>query len=224
MIIAYGIPAYRSTVHAGHVMQTAQLSSWSTKLGIKALYTWVDSSFLPAARNRLLWWAIQNKADWLLMSDSDTFCAQGDAVLRMIDEANRRGAAVVAAPVQLRNRTGFNCENVRGGVELQLEKEDFEGRLLPVDRIGTGFMAINCRWVYENLPYPWPEKPWFYMDQYSEAFEKPPSWSGEDYGFCDQVRAKGGEVLADGRLEPSHVGSAAEIQAMAIPGLAVEGL
>jgi hypothetical protein len=196
-------PAYRNQVDSGligaHVRLVARtLTGGPVRyLGFSA---W-DGSSVEWSRNKLLADALRSQADWGLFVDADTVWEDATAVERMILDGERRRAAVVAAPVRLRGRGGYNARRVQAPQLLDLPESEFRGRLVEADAVGTAFMAINLAWVREH----WPEQPWFLFHQLPGP---QPTKLGEDITFCLRVRELGGTVLADGRLEPRHVGAA----------------
>lgn len=200
--VLVGIPAYRGQVHYGHLMQMMSLSSAVfTARGLLSLRGLVcpESCSIDWSRNQLLHLALKDGSDWLLMCDADTYHTNAADFVRMIEEARIKGAAVVAAPVKMRGREGYNVFTSGDAKEKRIvPKEEFAGKVTPVDRIGTAFMAVNCHWIRDH----WPEQPWFVTQQLSGPV---PSKIGEDVSFVDGVRSRGGLVLADGRFEPVHV-------------------
>lgn len=139
------------------------------------------------------------KCDWLLMCDADTYYPVPAAIAAMLHEGTQRRAAVIAAPVQMRKRTGYN---VKRGEDL-LTADDFRSRVVEVDGIGSAFMAIRLGWIAQE----WPLSPWF---RFIHHEGRQPSTTGEDYAFCAGVKERGGLILADGRFEPAHVGATDE--------------
>lgn len=198
----FGVPAYRGQVHHGHVLQMASLAgavmSARGTVSLRGML-FPDSCFVQWSRNYMLYTALQDGADWLLMCDADTYTDDATNLIRMVRDADRSGAAVVAAPYKIRGGSGYAVARKPGG---QLAREDFAGQLLEVDRIATGCMAVRCGWIREQ----WPEQPWFDARPTTGA-DGSPRMLGEDISFCDGVRQRAGTVLADGRFEPFHVGS-----------------
>jgi len=198
----FGIPAYRGQVHYGHVMQ--MMSMASTIMAAKGAFALrgflcPESCSVDWSRNQLLHAAIKDGSDWLLMNDADTFYPRCPEALRMIIAGQEAGAAVIAAPVKMRGRGEFNV--FQSGEEPRLVKgEEFLGKVVPCDRIGTAYMAVNVPWFEKH----WPEQPWF-VTQHLPGPK--PVKIGEDVSFCDGVRARGGTILVDGRFEPHHVGA-----------------
>lgn len=201
MRLAVGIPAYGGRVSAGHILQAGQLAyAWCQAKLPPAIYIHTDTCAVDKARNLLIAKARDAKCDWLLMCDADTYYPVPAAIAAMIHEAGVRGAAAIAAPVRMRKRTdGFNVK--RG--DALLSADDFRGRVLEVDGIGTAFMAVNLGWLAKE----WPVSPWFQFVHH-EGYQ--PRTTGEDYAFCEGVKKRGGTILADGRFEPAHVGATDE--------------
>lgn len=167
-----------------------------------------DTCAVDKARNMLVAKARDAKCDWLLMCDADTYYPGPPAIATMLHEGNQRKAAVIAAPVRMRKRAdGFN---VKRGDSL-LAEEDFRGRVVEVDGIGTAFMAVRLGWLVQE----WPLSPWFEF-KHHEGYQ--PKTTGEDYSFCQGVRQRGGLILADGRFEPAHVGATDESATLAEVG------
>jgi len=208
--LAYAVPAYRRQVDVGHIQQAMALGATMLALRDKwklAGFYFTDSCSIDWSRNQILHHACAAGADWLLTCDADTFhgvlpgetAGRNNAldILSMIDHGEQYAAAVIAAPVPLRNRTGYNVIDKEDKRLLSLD--EFRGKVISVDRIGTAFMAINCGWIRAA----WPRQPWF-VTQQLEGEE--PAKIGEDISFCDGVRARGGEILAYGLFEPKHLG------------------
>jgi hypothetical protein len=159
-----------------------------------------ESYSIEWSRNRLLWQAMQRGADWVLMMDADTFHAKTPDLIRMLETGQESGAAVIASPVKMRGRFGYNVFEVADDVVRHVDPQSWQGRVSGVDRIGTACFAISADWIKE----PWPNQPWF-VTQQLDGDE--PRKIGEDVTFCDRVRERGGKILADGRFEPVHVGA-----------------
>jgi len=204
MNIALCIPAYRDQVHVGHVVGNMRLvgaMSMRDDFRLTGFY-FVDSCSVPWARNVLLHKAMKGGADWVLMADADTYHVGPSDTMNMLLAGEAEGAAVIAAPVKQRRSNGIYNTLVRqaDGSPRRLEKKDFEGRVVPVDRIGTGYFAINAKWIKDI----WPDQPWFFEHQMRGS---EPLKMGSDIAFCDEVRQRGGLILADGRFEPEHHGA-----------------
>lgn len=201
MQIALCIPAYRRQVDVGHVGQALNLAAAllrSNKHRMDFLTT--ESCSIEWSRNQLLHKATKRGADWALMLDADTFHARAEDTIRMIETGAERSSAVIASPVRMRGREGYNVFEVGNDSVKFADPSTWKGTVTPVHRIGTAFFAINCKWIKDH----WPNQPWF-LTQQLEGEE--PRKIGEDVTFCDVVRSRGGVILADGRFEPVHVGA-----------------
>jgi hypothetical protein len=201
MHIALCIPAYRRQVDIGHVYQALNLAAVLVKAqthSLDAINT--ESCSIEWSRNRLLWQAMERGADWTFMCDADTFHAKTADLIRMIETGEEQGAAVIASPVRMRGRHGYNVFSKNEDTVEQVNPNTWANRVVPVDRIGTAYFAISTKWVKDN----WPNQPWFLTQQLEGA---EPKKIGEDVTFCDRVRERGGVILADGRFEPVHVGA-----------------
>lgn len=202
------LPAYRRQVHVGHTIQAAELKA---VLGQRMQITWADTCSLDWARNVLLHATLHKMpAEWLMFCDADTFHTCALDIVQMLEDGERRDAALIAAPVRLRERPEktpiYNPAMLTAeGKEWQMEAQEFMGRVVPVDRIGTAFMAVRMRWFAQH----WATGPWFQSQQLDRGLE-PPGWIGEDFGFCDAVRTRGGTIWCDGRFEPVHHGVVSE--------------
>jgi hypothetical protein len=198
--LAIGIPAYGGRVSSGHVFQAGNIAAaWTQSRMPPPYYIHTDTCAVDKARNMLVAKARDAKCDWLLMCDADTYYPVPAAIAAMIHEGQSRGAAVIAAPVRMRKRDGYN---VKRGDEL-VPIDDIRGRVAEVDAIGTAFMAVRLGWIAKE----WPLSPWFRFI-HNEGYQ--PSTTGEDYAFCQGVKQRGGVILADARFEPVHVGASDE--------------
>lgn len=225
------IASYRSQVHMNHLYQLAAMMQCSHALGIKFGLHFADSSNLDWGRNMLLWTSIREGYDWCFFCDTDTFLAvpnmqaSAAAVFRMLQAGNEAGAAAIAAPVPMRNRPGYNVVLEAHTPNERIAKpEEIKGVVRPVDRIGTAFMGVSCGWICKNWAWHEQKDPdaWFqtkpfleragirHGDGPPETFLQPAKL-GEDYGFCDGVAKRGGQVYSDGRIEPLHIHNSAEL-------------
>jgi hypothetical protein len=223
MRIHLAIPAYGGKVEFGHMAQLLRLKEVCDRSGAKLNLLSVNSCFLDLARTLLLHDAVHGRAevglqpaDYLLTCDADTYHMDADDIGRMMNAAHELHATVMAAPVRLRGREAHNVEAEPG---KYLERERWEGKILEVQRVGTAFMLIDCRWMREH----WPVGPWFSSrwmtpeEKAAQGFDPArPFKMSEDFEFCDEVRKFGGSVWVDGRFEPVHAGITTET--MRYPG------
>lgn len=214
--LAVGIPAYGDALTAWQARMWMEFGSTlggSEKRFELVMFSHVDTNPIDKARNMLLDQAVEHKADWLLMIDADTWVESnnspdaldaGALLLRMISEADRAGASIVAAPVMRRDMEPHDAMIYRLPYgqrwDMKLEHVDrsiwFDGKTpLEIDAAATAVFAINIseikrtrRWTYELPRF---------------AFNGALSLS-EDFDFCRQVREAGGKILCDPRVRTGH--------------------
>lgn len=213
MILSLCIPAYRSQIHTGLLFQSVMLVRAGIDSGSIVHTNAVDSCFLDLSRNSLLYAAVNKQnADWALFCDADTYHPDVRPIVGMLNHGAESGCAIVGAPVRLRGLERYNVQASDNRTEY-MDESEFDGKVVPCQRIGTAFMAVNCRWLRER----WPAEPWFLSRQLSREEkiaqnhdpDKPMKMS-EDYEFCDEVRRRGGDIFVDGRFRPAHAGITSE--------------
>lgn len=228
--LAIGIMAYGGQVSAYHPMMWLELGSLLSqshqRFSLGAFSHW-DINPVDRARNFALQAAIQVQADWLLMVDADTFVQgyddedAGFQILRMISDADRLGAAVVAAPVMRRMteadrrsdadnfpmvyRHGREVTVYKGAVPSDdnmiqwstLEPFDLSNErrgLIEILSAATAIFAINIHEAKKAMA----------VFRFSEGTEQRPGLS-EDHEFCRQIREAGGKIYADTRVKTGHI-------------------
>lgn len=210
MKIGIGIPAYRSIVDMNHVQQWLMLGAALPSTDIDLVFVqYADVCGIERARNRLTLFALdcQPAVDWLIMCDADNYLLPrrehphvGEALLGMVAAgAEDKDCAMIGAPVFSRdaNRPRSNARRFIAGDWRTVSADDLAGQVIEVDRLGTGLVAVNIAWLREK----WPEPPWF-QSIYLPGREL--AHIGEDDWFCDEAKKRGGEILCDGRLYPTH--------------------
>ncbi len=205
MRFVVGLPCYRGQVSVGHVEQMHSMVA--TVVVANGLLDFIGTvtpqgCSIDWSRNVIMYAALHEKADMVLMCDADTYHKNAADIFRMMGTCWDQKAAVIAAPVMMRGRKGYNVQHrVEDHDPPSLvEPETWKGKVIEVDRIGTAMMAVNLAWIRDH----WPKQPWFTTRQLEGDM---PLKIGEDITFCDRVRDRGGVVLADGRFEPCHVGA-----------------
>lgn len=223
--LAVGLPAYGEKIdksHAGMWLSFGHALAANEDQFDLVGFNEVDGNPVADSRNRIIWDAYAAEADWVLMCDSDTYyrgenddCLNDGAglqILQMIKDADRAGAAVVGAPVRARRFPGFArtvwmmdkiSRAPSGRPTMSVADEAcYAGQLVECARIGGAFLAINLNWLKEKMPDP----PWFTHEPIMQGprFERLHCY-GEDVGFCDSVKIKGGKIFVDGRIFPRHV-------------------
>lgn len=218
--LAVGVPAYRMNVHAlqGQTWLSLGEALADNRDLVEHLYFQAsDLTGIAQNRNRIAFDALEAGADAVLMMDSDNYQlplgedepSPGEMILRMVLDLMRADAAIIAAPIPTRDsknpRLNVHREiRVEGAATdfapslwQQWDPREFYGRVLEVDAVGTGLCAINLAWLRRV----WPEPPWF---QTTCLPGRELHSVGEDYHFCQQARRRGGKVLVDGRMSPTH--------------------
>lgn len=211
--LVVGVPSYGMQVTAYQARQWLEFGhtlGGSTERFALVGFSTVDSNPVDRARNELLANARSVDADWLLMIDADTWVdgyAEEDAgfqILRMISDAERREAVIVAAPV---------CQRGHGHLEMiyrlprdktwgdrskliALFDDDYSLRasrhLVAIDAAATAVMAIAIK----RLP-----------TDASFRFNYELGLS-EDIDFCRQVymaRPDNHVIFCDPRVHTGHV-------------------
>jgi len=220
--LAVGLPAYDARVDVEHcnmwlALGGALLSNEDTFKF--AGMTSIAMNPVADARNYLVEGALHS-ADWLLMVDADTYCSGEEAgvqILQMVKDAHAEGAALVGAPVRARGWTKHeptvwmqdDVPRILSPAQKPAEptmsiapEESYRGKLVPCSRIGAAFTALNLGWLRDHMPDP----PWYTHEPSMMGSRLNRLRAhGEDGVFCDMVRIRGGVILVDGRITPSHV-------------------
>jgi len=214
--LAVGLPAYGDalTAHQARMwMEFGSILGGSIERFELVMFMHIDVNPIDKARNLLVTNAIKHKADWLLMIDDDTWVESntadddaGTMLLRMISDADRRGAAVVCAPVVRRrmlhgDRDEYMVYRQREdsikpdkleSLSYTNEKDcaDLNSRhLFAIDACATACIAISLkRFTFLADPF------WF--DRELQL--------SEDLLFCHRVRENGGEIYCDPRVRTGH--------------------
>ncbi len=190
--ITLGVPAYGSFVHAGQIRMWAELGNTlgasPERFNLRGI-AYADINGVDRARNFLLTMSFHTGTDWLLMIDADTWVEPitvggtpidaGFQLLRMISEADRRGAIIVGAPVARRGAPGEHEVMVyrRDGKSTKPDKlepvsvEELGTGQHPVDALATAVFAVKVSAIGEC------------RFKFTEDLS-------EDLDFCRQVRQK----------------------------------
>lgn len=167
------------------------------KVDLQLLVLCYDSS-LHSARNELVGRALQGGFDRLLWIDAD----QGFDPVWVFALAQHQ-VDVVGAPVIKKDDKGEERYNFAGANVLQ----DMTTGLLEVEGIGCGFTM----WSRAALELVWNDAPAYVKDdkhlrmvfthEIVEGRER-----SEDITACARLRALGGRIWLDPRMDPVHVG------------------
>lgn len=222
--LAVGIPAYGDglTAHQARMwLEVGSTLGGSAERFELVMFMHVDVNPIDKARNLLLLEAAKHKADWLLMIDDDTWVETdsgdddaGSMLLRMISDADRRGATIVCAPVvRRRMQHGDRDEymiyrqrddSVKAGryepMSYTNERDcsDLNSRhLFSIDACATACIAVNLpRLVNAGSLTPIASSITFSFN--------PQLGLSEDLDFCRQVQEGGGEIYCDPRVRTGH--------------------
>ncbi len=197
--------------------QTAALRTHAhlQKLGIRSIMEqMIGNPDLPRARNELVAAFLASDYDDMLMIDDDIGWDPGD-VVRLLASPHP-----VIAGVGAKRRAGVKDHDHDKWCCRWLGKDVEQDRMgnLRVLAVGTGFMRIQ-RQVFDKLRAAHPEwklngspnMPQNLKDKYYRFFRFPeddPDEPGEDYRFCQDWIALGGEIWIDPSIKLVHVGEA----------------
>lgn len=201
------IPAHDGRLNIKTSFALCQFMVEAARLGIKVYLSDLSNcSIITMARNALVNEFLKTDATELLFIDSDVV-VNPDAILRLMAQSGDKDVTAGAYPRRAKDKKFFTdvYYNSTGDVE-------FENSLMRVERVGTGFMLVQ-RHVIETLIKNHPE--WTYEntmtgEQMSAVFDfkiVDGKYVGEDYLFCDRVRAEGFKVYIDVEISLPHIGS-----------------
>ena len=202
------IPAYDGRLNIQASFELPQLALSAQKYGFQIQLVHVSGcSIITRARNSLVNQFLESDCTEMLFIDSDIRFTQHD-VIRIMALGGDKDVLAGAYPRRAKDQMFFTdiYYNEHGGIDLT------EEGLLQVERIGTGFMFIR-RHVFEKLRDKHPE--WKYWVQsenchhysFFDFLVTPDGYMGEDYLFCDRVRAEGMKVYLDSEINLGHYGN-----------------
>ena len=199
------IPAYDGKINIKTAYNIAALMPKAMQLGIAVNMGDVSGcSIITMARNQLVHEFLKSDCTELLFIDSDVI-ATPDDILRLMAQSSGKDITAGAYPRRAKDRYFF--------ADLYFDdKQDleFDGSLMRVERVGTGFMLIQ-RHVLEDMVKAHPE--WAYEfkgEQVTALFDfalKDGKYVGEDYLFCDRAREHGYKIYIDVDISLPHVGT-----------------
>jgi hypothetical protein len=202
------IPTYDGKLNIKTAFNLAQLTAIAGQHGISVMFAHISGcSIITVARNALVHKFLDTDCTDLLFLDADVI-ATADDVMRLLAQSTNKDIAAGLYPRRAMDKNFF--------VDIPHDEEGnmiFDGSMLKVNRIGTGFMMIK-RYVLEKLIADHPE--WEYEtkpDEGNKAFavfdfaNVNGKYTGEDYLFCDRAREAGFEVWVDVEISLPHVGT-----------------
>lgn len=203
------IPAYDGKLNIKTAFALAQLMPKALKLGVSVFLSDMSGcSIITMARNALVNEFLKTEATDMLFIDSDVI-VQPDDVLRLLAQHTGRDVTAGMYPRRAKDKRFF--------LDMHFDEKgdfEFEGSLMKVKRVGTGFMMIS-REIIEKMIADHPE--WQYENKDGDStiagiFDfaiKDGKFVGEDYLFCDRVAQSGGSVWVDVDISLPHIGTEA---------------
>lgn len=203
------IPAYDGKLNIKTAFALAQLMPKAMSLGVSVFLSDMSNcSIITMARNALVNEFLKADATDMLFIDSDVVI-QPDDVLRLLAQHTGRDVTTGIYPRRAKDKRFF--------LDMHFDEAGnfvFDGSLMQVKRIGTGFMMIS-REIIERMIAAHPE--WQYENKEGNGtvagvFDfsiKDGKFIGEDYLFCDRVAEIGGKVWLDVEICLPHIGTEA---------------
>ena len=203
------IPAYDGKLNIKTAFALAQLMPKALSLGVSVFLSDMSNcSIITMARNSLVNEFLKTDATDMLFIDSDVIVTPDD-VLRLLAQHAGRDVTAGMYPRRASDKRFF--------LDLHYDEDQnfvFDGSLMRVKRVGTGFMMIS-RQIIEKMIAAHPE--WQYENKegngtVAAVFDfavKDGKFVGEDYLFCDRVAEVGGKVWVDVDISLPHIGTEA---------------
>ena len=201
------VPTYDGKINIKTAFNIAQLMVTAMEHKVSVVMGHLSGcSIITVARNALVYEFLQSDCTDLLFIDADVIVKAED-VMRLLAQSTDKDVAAGLYPRRALDKNFF--------VDIPHDENGdmiFDGSMLKVNRIGTGFMMIK-RYVLEKLIKDLPE--WIYETKPDEGGNAYAvfdfaiingKYTGEDYLFCDRVREAGFEVWVDVEISLPHVG------------------
>ncbi len=172
-------------VRARTIWSLMELALYSYGKNISISLNHLQGSMITTGKNRLVQYARENKADYILLVDSDMMFPKDGLVRLLAHEKDIVGC------IYRRRFPPFGCV---GTVLNDPGNADFSEAL----RLPGGFILINMK-VFDKLPWPW------FHERYNPEERVTVS---EDYAFSDLARDHGYKLYCDLKLskEIAHIG------------------
>lgn len=188
----------------GRSVETFPLESWARLLAYTAAnpryiltHMYSRSSYIDQNRDRIAARALKDKADYVLMIDSDMVYSP-DLVDRLIKH-NKDVVGVVYKNPSWNEKLGRVDKLKPMLFDYNSKKQQFyaweeckQKKLFRVDAVGTGIMLIKTD-VFKKFP-----RPWFPFIEHRQLI------LGEDLGFCLNCMAHNIEVWVDPTMRIGH--------------------
>jgi hypothetical protein len=202
-----GIPAYDGKLNIKTAFALAQLVPEAARFGVDIFLSDISNcSIITMARNALVHEFLKTDSTHLLFIDADVVVKPSD-VMRLLAQGGQKDISAGAYPRRAKDKKFFTDIFYDDNGELV-----FDGSLMRVKRVGTGFMLIQ-RHVIEEMVAAHPE--WAYENKgknetMSAVFDfaiVDGQYVGEDYLFCDRATAMGYKVYIDVEISLPHIGT-----------------
>ena len=202
-----GIPCHDGRLNVKTAFNLVQLMPEAMRLGVGVTLSDISNcSIITLARNSLVAEFLKTDCTELLFIDSDVIATPAD-ILRLMAQSGDKDITAGAYPRRARDKKFFT--------DLYWTEDDnleFDGSLMRVKRVGTGFMLIQ-RHVIEKMVEMHPE--WSYKnkptgERMAALFDfdiVDDQYVGEDYLFCDRATQLGFKVHIDVDISLPHIGS-----------------
>lgn len=200
-----GIPTYDGKLNIKLAYTLAALMPVALQHGISVKLGHVSGcSIITMARNSLVHQFLKSDCTELLFIDADVIPTVDD-IMRLLAQSTDRALTAGMYPRRAKDKKFF--------LDFYLDEQDelvFDGSMMRVNRVGTGFMWINRHVVEEianqSQTYLGPDG----AGQIQNVFEfslMDGKFVGEDYNFCDKVGMLGYEAWIDVEICLPHVGT-----------------
>lgn len=192
--ILIGIPSM-DMVAAGFAASLATLTKVTGEY--ESSISFICSSLIYDARNKISMQAIQNEADYVMWFDSD-MVFEKDTLQRLIDDIEKKGCDIVSGLYFRRTMPFtpvlFSKLDITDG---KATWENYEGELsglVPVEGFGFGCVLMRTDVIFEVF------------SKYTDCFS-PIGKVGEDLSFCYRAKECGFKMFADLDVKCGHVGN-----------------
>jgi hypothetical protein len=203
------IPCHDGRLNVKTAYALAQLMPEAMRLGVSVTLSDISNcSLITMARNCLVAEFLKTECTEMLFIDSDVVVTPND-ILRLMAQSGDKDVTAGAYPRRAKDKKFFT--DLYWTEDNNLE---FDGSLMRVQRVGTGFMLIQ-RHVIEKMMEAHPE--WSYLNK--PDGERIPAlfdfaivndnYVGEDYLFCNRVTEMGFTVHIDVDISLPHIGTEA---------------
>jgi hypothetical protein len=202
-----GIPCHDGRLNVKTAYNLVQLMPEAMRLGVSVTLSDISNcSIITLARNSLVAEFLKTDATDMLFIDSDVIATSGD-ILRLLAQATDKDIVAGAYPRRAKDKKFFT--------DLYWTEEDnleFDGSLMRVKRVGTGFMLIR-RHVIEKMAEAHPELSYKNKPTGERMYAlfdfdiRDDQYVGEDYLFCDRATQMGFTVHIDVDISLPHIGS-----------------